>query len=189
MQVGKGSAMKHYNAPYNSLMHARPTLHCIPLVFWSNVPERYIGYACYCQHRASRSGLQNSQAAHVYPIWSFGRANNMGMHVALTCSSLELSSLYIKLNYYYAIPTVHVIHSMYYNKKHKCFGSFKDGGIFCAKQSKNHFQWQTVVFSCPYVMHSKINCKSASLLASFPGADPSTPGNEATSMLVWGHNS
>ena len=24
--------MKHYNAPYNFLMHARPTMHCIPLV-------------------------------------------------------------------------------------------------------------------------------------------------------------
>ena len=33
MQVGKGSAMKHYNALYNSLMHARPTMHCIPLVY------------------------------------------------------------------------------------------------------------------------------------------------------------
>ena len=31
--MGKGSAMKHYNAPYNSLMHARPTMHCIPLVY------------------------------------------------------------------------------------------------------------------------------------------------------------
>ena len=31
--MGKGSAMKHYNALYNSLMHARPTMHCIPVVY------------------------------------------------------------------------------------------------------------------------------------------------------------
>ena len=34
MQVGKGSAMKHYNAPCIQLPHARPTMHCIPLVLF-----------------------------------------------------------------------------------------------------------------------------------------------------------
>ena len=32
MQVGKGSAMKHYNSFTIQLPHARPTMHCIPLV-------------------------------------------------------------------------------------------------------------------------------------------------------------